>query len=569
MSDHRGGYNQQHQLIENYSAATIRALTGERDLYFRSHRLHKDHKRLPFHASHLQLTAETHLNDLRGVSDALALRLLHSDRELHQSLLPETPFEQLVFELLEQLRAESLVSDAYPGIKANLLYRFMSWSHGFHDEGLTDGALGLLLFTVAQISRLRLNRYAIPEEFDDLMESTRAGLSPLIGNDLRGLQETREDQAAFATHALNIATILWELIEENRKNSPNQGDKKELIKKQDRLILLLNQGNEGDENFTSVHSGVSRFFVDGGEHYRVFTREYDKIKAVADLVIPMQQKMLREQQDELLRHCGVNYFRLLKLLQSVFATPQRSGWDFGQEDGYLDGSRLTQLVTSPSERALFKHEAYPPRSHAAVTFLLDCSGSMKVHSDKLSVMMELFVKALERIGVQTEVLGFSTNSWNGGKPLKQWRAQGKPEHPGRLCENLQLIFKDADSGWRKARHTIPALLKQDLYREGVDGEAVDWACQRLLKQDMERRLLVVVSDGCPMDAATNQANDEFYLDNHLQQVVGRYEQQGQIEIYGLGVGMDLSPYYRRHLPVDLEQGVDNRMMADIVGLWRR
>ena len=249
--------------------------------------------------------------------------------------------------------------------------------------------------------------------------------------------------------------------------------------------------------------------------------------------------------------------------------PQRNGWDFGQEDGYLDGARLTQVVTSPSERALFKHEAYPPRSHAAVTFLLDCSGSMKVHSDKLSVMMELFVKALERIGVQTEVLGFSTGSWNGGRPLKQWRAQGKPEHPGRLCENLQLVFKDVDTGFRKARHTIPALLKQDLYREGVDGEAVDWACQRLLKQDIERRLLIVVSDGCPMDAATNHANDEFYLDNHLQQVVGRYEQQGQVEIYGLGVGMDLSPYYRRHLPVDLEQGVDNRMMADIVGLWRR
>ena len=152
---------------------------------------------------------------------------------------------------------------------------------------------------------------------------------------------------------------------------------------------------------------------------------------------------------------------------------------------------------------------------------------------------------------------------------RDWIAAGRPKHPGRLNELSYLVYKDAETSWRRARPSIAALLKPDLFREGVDGEAVDWACARMLGRSDTRRVLVVISDGCPMDAATNLANDQFYLDNHLKEVVAHHERQGEVEIYGLGVGLDLSPYYRRRLSLDLARGVDNRVFDEIMGLLRR
>ena len=164
---------------------------------------------------------------------------------------------------------------------------------------------------------------------------------------------------------------------------------------------------------------------------------------------------------------------------------------------------------------------------------------MKQHSEAVAMLVDVFVRALEQAGVASEVLGFTTGAWHGGRAARDWQRAGSPRHPGRLNEINHLVFKDADTPWRRARHDMAALLKADLYREGIDGEAVDWACDRLLAHNAERRLLVVVSDGCPMDGATALANDDYYLDHHLREVVARREQQGAVEIFGLGVGLDL------------------------------
>src|SRR5690606_12580221 len=257
---------------------------------------------------------------------------------------------------------------------------------------------------------------------------------------------------------------------------------------------------------------------------------------------------------------GVNAARLARTLRAVLAQPQRNGWRFGEEEGVIDGRRLAQLISSPAERRLFRRDQLTPVSNATVTFLIDCSGSMRRHSITLATMMDIFMRALGQAGVPTEILGFTTQAWNGGRAAHDWLARGRPAMLGRLNEVCHLVFKDVDTPWRRARTDIVAMMKPDLYREGIDGEAVQWACERLLERDHERRILVLVSDGCPMDSASNRVNDDYYLDNHLLSVERHYTETAAVEVIGLGVGLDLSPYYSRSITADLSEGLDNAVL---------
>jgi cobaltochelatase CobT len=180
------------------------------------------------------------------------------------------------------------------------------------------------------------------------------------------------------------------------------------------------------------------------------------------------------------------------------------------------------------------------------------------------MLVDIFARALDQADIASEILGFTTGDWNGGKVYQQWQAQGRPQHPGRLNERCHLVFKSAEDGWRKSRRDIAALLKTPYFREGLDGEAVEWACTRLLRRDAERRILMVISDGSPMDSATNLANDEFYLDNHLKHMVEKYDTGAGVEIYGIGVGLSLTPYYRHCLAIDLHESLSNHVFSQIL-----
>jgi cobaltochelatase CobT len=248
----------------------------------------------------------------------------------------------------------------------------------------------------------------------------------------------------------------------------------------------------------------------------------------------------------------------------LLGVPTRDDWDGGQEEGAIDGRRLAQLVASPAERRLFRTERIEPIADSVVAFLVDCSGSMKEHAESVAMLVDVFARALERAGVASEALGFTTGAWNGGRARRDWQRAGRPSHPGRLNETLQIVFKDGDTTWRRARPAIASLLKTDLYREGVDGEAVEWACSRLRVRSEARRVLIVVSDGSPMDGATALANDPHYLDHHLQDVVERQTRDGGVEIVGIGVGLDLSPYYRRSHVLDLSSAIGDRAFREVI-----
>ena len=557
----------QAQQVEELCAATLRAMTGDGELHYAGHRLQRGLRVVPVYAPHLQTSAaDDDFAACRAAADGMALRLLHSDAELHRRHCPADPVERLIFELLEQLRVETLVPDAMPGMAANLRQRFEAWSRAFHESGLTDSSLGILLYTVTQLCWSRLNALPVLEE--DLIETTRAGIAPVIGTPLAGLRRTRHEQDAYAVHALAIARIVGERVQAEIEDSGDDTESAQEAAKRG-FALLLDFDREETEAFAVADTGASKAFAASESGYRVFTTRFDVELNAVGLVRKALLNEYRERLDARVARQGINFSRLARVFAAVLTTPEKDGWRFDEEDGRIDGRRLAQLVSSPAERRLFRQDHVRPRATSAVGILIDCSGSMTGLSETLATMVDILVRALDMAGVDSEVLGFTTGAWNGGRAAKEWQAAGRPPHPGRLNEVCHLVFKDAARNWRRARAGIAALLKSDLFREGIDGEAVDWACDRLLARDAERRILLVISDGCPMDSATSLANDAFYLDNHLQQVVARREREGGVEILGLGVGLDLSPFYRRVASADFSQGLDNALFFEIAGLMRK
>ena len=560
------------QRVEELCAATLRALVGERSLHYRGGRVHRGRRLLPLYAPHLHPRIEDadDFGSFRGAADGIALRLLHSDAALHDRLRPHGPVALLVFELLEQCRVESLADPALPGVKRNLRHRFEQWSKAFHRSELTGTDRGLLLYTVAQIARSRVTGEPVLEETEDLMETTRGALVPAIGSALAGLRHSRDDQAAYAVHARTIAEHIAAMIastEGAADTAPPADDGADEETAAFRLLMSVDAPVADGVNLAV--SGRSRVFDEATDGYRVFTRAYDRVLQPAQLARAERLRELRAVLDARIAAAGVHAARLARELHALLAAPTRERWTDAEEEGLIDGRRLAQLVASPGERRLFRRERDERAGDAVLAFLIDCSGSMREHAPALAALVDVMARALERAGMASEILGFTTGAWHGGRAQRDWLRAGRPLHPGRLNEACHLVFKDADTPWRQARPGVAALLEPTLFREGIDGEAVDWACGRLLARDEARKILVVVSDGCPMDGATQLANDPYYLDAHLREVVDRRERQSRVRVLGLGVGLDLSPFYSRAQAVDLSAMALPALLRDVLALLAR
>ena len=537
------------QRIEELCGAAVRALAGRGDLHFRGRRLHQGTQRLAIAAAHLAPSLEhDDFASFRGAADGLALRVRLSDPALHRRLAPADLARRYVFELLEQLRVESLVPPAWPGVRANLRHRFETWSAAWVASRQLEGAHGLLLYTLAQVCRSRLSGEPAVEATEEATEAMRWDLVPRIGAGLAALARSRHDQAAFARHALALADTVAAMLAEQAAGEDDAGAGQTESAPGMALVIEALEQEQAAPPPLAGH-GTSRVLEAAGRRYAIFTRAHDEQVDARTLARAAELRALRERLDALVARSALNVGRLARDLRTLLGTPVQDDWNSGQESGRIDGRRLAQLVANPGERRLFRDEHWQPQARCAVTLLLDCSGSMKRHVEPLAVMTDVLARALETAGAQAEVLGFTTASWQGGQAARDWRRAGSPRHPGRVADIRHIVFKDRGTSWRRARAGLAALLRTDLFREGIDGEAVAWACARLRADDAppapRRRILIVVSDGSPMETATHLANDAHYLDQHLRQVVQAQEATGDVEILGLGVGLDLSPFYRR------------------------
>ncbi len=547
--------------IDTLGGALIRSLTGQPDLQWTGRTLYRGTDAIALAAAHQHQDPRT-IADHRPLLDGAALRLRLSDAALHARTMPEGEVEQLLFELLEQLRVESLAPPVMRGLRHNLHERFLQWSEEFVDSGLTETSMGILIRTLAVVCWSRLAGHELPDRLSALLEGTRANIVPEIGHALAMLKTTMRDQKAFHTPALEIARWAGESV---RAAASRTGEPPRAFRSRNGFHLRLHFTGQASEAPRVAETRESRAWQASGGRYRVFTRAYDREIDAVSALRTAEVRALRAAIDHDVQAGHFNVHQLAREFERRLCAPHIARWRFSREEGHIDSARLSRIVVDPTMRQIFRDEETLPRMQTAVTFLLDCSGSMKTHASTLSTMVDVLGRALSIAGVHVEILGFSTGAWNGGRALRDWKRAGQPAFPGRLNEALHMVFKDARTPWRIGRHGLAALRRLDLYREGIDGEALQWAARRLGERAVARRILVVISDGCPMDSATHQTNDSNYLDQHLRQVVTTLTSSGALQICALGVGLDLGCFYPQRLALDLSAGLEQ---TDLLAISR-
>jgi cobaltochelatase CobT len=481
------------------------------------------------------------LGALRAHSDRLALGHRFHDSSAHHQYRPNETAEANLYDDLEYARLDALGARWLTGIAKNLV------SHpGANDDGARWLAFGLL------------SGLDVPPVKTEMVDRARAALSPALLEQLSMLAAHIDDSEGFAAAASawarSAATALpaprsavsvarpalptRTLVRERPFRGDPGGTRAPLRQKTD--------ATSSPEEAEPAGSGARVQPGSGGDDYRVFTTAHDRVVTASALAHRQELAKLRiSLQDDLVSMRSI-IARLAKRLLRVLMAQQARGWQFDLDEGLLDGSRLASLVASRGRARPFKQELDSPFPSTVVTLLIDHSGSMRGRPMQIAALtVEIFARVLERCGVRCEVLGFTTRDWDGGEPAREWAASGYPEGPGRLNALEHIIVKSADVPWRRARVGLGLFLRDEMLKENIDGEAVEWAHSRLQARHERRRILVVVSDGTPMDEATLATNGHDYLDRHLADVVERIETRSHVQMAAIGIGHDVSRFYRR------------------------
>jgi cobaltochelatase CobT len=479
------------------------------------------------------------LSGLRAFADRLALRQRFHSAAIHHKNRPDDAVAADLYAALELARLDTRGVRWLAGVGRNLL------TH----PGLDVDAPRWLAFEI-------FSGQAAPAEKAASVAALRSVLPRRTIEGLTALAALVEDQARFspaaAAWAAGAASALpkaqapmahaktfplptrFSEVHKRRNSTGASGNKK--VKRD-----LTTEDGGGESHLTGNEAGpVSA----DGPDYQVFTRNYDRVVTASTLATREELAQLRVALDADLSAIRSVVARLAKRLMRVLMAKQQRQWKFDQEEGYIDGSRLASLVATRGRTRPFKVEAESPFPGTVVTLLIDHSGSMRGRPMKIAALtVEIFARVLERCNVRCEVLGFTTRDWNGGEPAKEWAESGYPENPGRLNGLEHIIVKGADVPWRRARIGLGLFMRDEMLKENIDGEALQWAHGRLMARSEPRRILVVISDGTPMDEATMAANGHEYLDRHLQITVQHVEQQSPVQLAAIGIGHNVGYIY--------------------------
>jgi cobaltochelatase CobT len=294
---------------------------------------------------------------------------------------------------------------------------------------------------------------------------------------------------------------------------------------------------------------------DADPNYKVFIQKYDEVIPAEELSDEEELERLRAYLDKQLESLKGAVSRLANRLQRRLQAQQNRAWEFDLEEGMLDAGRLARVVTNPTLPLSFKVEKDTTFRDTVVTLLIDNSGSMRGRPISIAaITADVLARTLERCQVKVEILGFTTRAWKGGESREQWLASGRPQNPGRLNDLRHIVYKRADAPWRRARKNLGLMMREGLLKENIDGEALEWAYRRLQARSEQRRILVVVSDGAPVDDSTLSVNPSNYLERHLREVIGMIERRGSVELLAIGIGHDVTRYYSRAVTItDVEQ----------------
>ena len=527
---------------------------------------------------------------LRGMADAAGLYVRYHNPVIHRKYRPVGELSGPLFDFAEQIRCEAKGAIAFKGIQKNLkayhAARFPDVSEE-RETALTDIIrLGL------QQKWLGINP---PKDLILRMQLFQSRL------DKAGWSEITSENMDQESFAKWFRTLLVDLgLEPQDGNlTPESGDesdnapspqiKAEGEEKDDQsdsndvTLETAGQGSGGEPSDQSADheqsveqapldesAGARSFNFGNGplSDYGAYTNEFDEVIAAQDLCDKEEMLYLRSQLDRRTKDFRPLIARLANRLQRLLQAQQMRRWIFEQEDGYLDAARLTQLTIDPMYACPYKQEADSKFRGTVVSLLIDNSGSMRGRPMALAAMSaEIIAQTLERCGVKVEILGFTTVQWRGGQSLQKWLKAGKPESPGRLNDLRHVIYKSADTPYRRAHAWMGVLLKENILKENIDGEALLWAARRLLKRPEDRKILMVISDGAPVDDATLSANHGLYLEHHLTDVIEWIEKKLPIDLLAVGIGHDVTKYYSRALTIRSAEKLAEVMLQELEGLF--
>src|SRR5437868_778430 len=539
---------------------------------------------------------------LRGAADSMALRLRYHDDAVHSKRVPGSPLARAVFEGLEQARVEALGARRMAGVAANLgamldeQYR----RQGF--ERVTERTESTMAEAVRLLTREALTREPPPPSARRVVDLWRPWLEGKIGKDIAELERNIVDQDTYARVTRRLIQDLdIDLGEIDDSSDENQGEGEETDSD--------NQADSGESASAGAQPSMDGDPADSAEAdaeedgaadadgemmpgasdddpgrpgrpgtqprgrpdenavYRAFNVAADEVIDADKLCDSDELGRLRHLLDQQLSHLQSVIARLANRLQRRLLAKQTRAWEFDLEEGILDAARLSRVVTNPILPLSYKRERETEFRDTVVTLLIDNSGSMRGRPITVAAMSaDILARTLERCGVKVEILGFTTRAWKGGQARARWIAAGKPPNPGRLNDLRHIVYQPADAPWRRARRNLGLMLREGILKENIDGEALAWAHNRLLGRPEERRILMVISDGAPVDDSTLTVNPGNYLEKHLREVIREIERQGLVELTAIGIGHDVTRYYRRAVTiVDAEQlgGVMLERLAEL------
>ncbi len=543
---------------------------------------------------------------VRGEADSAALRLRHHDVKLHQRFNPQGEIAGAAFAALEQVRVEALGASRMAGVAANLASAHAA--RGRRPASADEPAEAGLAEALELYARESLLGFSLPREQREVLDAWRSTLDSRTAQDWNVLRQRLARQEDFAVQVREMLAHLGlaeDLGEQQEDEEPDQNEASddeqttgtddgpadgaeesgeqtsetdasasadesgEAGASEDRLDDATAEGAEEDGDSEAPFQ-TPQYLPPGGEAlgYRVFTLKFDEIVEASELCSPMELARLRSQLDQQLVRLQGMIGRLANRLQRRLLAQQTRSWDFDLDEGLLDTARLTRVVVNPEHALSYKLEKDTDFRDTVVSLLIDNSGSMRGRPIAVAAMCaDILARTLERCGVKVELLGFTTRSWKGGQSRELWLREGKRPNPGRLNDLRHIVYKAADSPWRRARRNLGLMLREGLLKENIDGEAILWAHQRLLARQEQRRILMVISDGAPVDDSTLSANPGNYLEQHLRQVIEWIETRSPIELLAIGIGHDVTRYYRRAVTISDPEQLGGAMLGELSELF--
>src|SRR5882724_10112216 len=525
---------------------------------------------------------------LRGAADSVALRLRYHDDAVHSRRVPGGPLARAVFDAVEQARVEALGARRMAGVAANLEAMLDEQYRRQGFPRITERTESTMAEAVRLLTREALTRERPPPSARHVVDLWRPWLEGRIGKDLTELDRAILDQDAYAraTRRLlqDLDIDLGETedssdseeqdggeeaegenqsegegasagAQESMEGSPADGEAEDAQDAAEAGDGEMMPGSSDDDPGRPGRPGQMPRRPDEAAVYRAFSIASDEVIEADKLCDADELSRLRHLLDQQLSHLQSVIARLANRLQRKLMAKQTRAWEFDLDEGVLDAARLSRIVANPILPLAYKRERETEFRDTVVTLLIDNSGSMRGRPITVAAMSaDILARTLERCGVKVEILGFTTRAWKGGQSRERWIAAGKPANPGRLNDLRHIIYKPADAPWRRARRSLGLMLREGILKENIDGEALLWAHNRLVQRTEQRRILMVISDGAPVDDSTLSVNPGNYLEKHLRQVIEEIERFSPVELMAIGIGHDVTRYYRRAVTiVDAEQ----------------